>query len=157
MWLTTLEWGQVWRQKPAAIALKGIVLIFVGKPQLGPRGGAHGEDLEKYRSFWKRLWDESSQHQISQVGGAWRKRNCVNQGDYVPSSVYCQIHSQQKIQICLVIAVVVEAVLIRWKSWSYLHLFLQVICAEGLWFLIWSRNPYHTLYFSKQNEYEGYL
>ena len=43
------------------------------------------------------------------VGGAWRKIKYINQGDYVPSGV-CPAHSQQKIQLCLVVATVVVVV-----------------------------------------------
>lgn len=111
MWLIILEQGQFLRQVSfyGHSSKRKIVLSSVGKPQLGARGGDHSEEVERCRKFLEGPCEEPTGHQMPMVGGAWRKRNCINRGDYVPSGVG-HVHSQQKIQICLVVATVVVIV-----------------------------------------------
>lgn len=54
---------------------------------MGARSSEHGEEIEKCRKFLQGLCEESSGNPIPGVEGAWRKRDCVNQGDYVPYGV----------------------------------------------------------------------
>lgn len=83
------------------------------------------------------------------------KRNCVNQGDYVSSGVYCHIHVQQKNPNMFSSS----------SSGSTCRMKILILfaphpatrlCAGG-WIFIKAKNAYHTLYFSKQNVDKAYM
>lgn len=54
---------------------------------MGARSSEHGEEIEKVGKFLKGLCEESSGNQIPGVGRPWRKRDCINQGDYAPYGI----------------------------------------------------------------------